>query len=211
MDFSRTLSTAFLPYALCYLTLISGDTQQHFSVPLNFPWLPRLVPASLWLPLLYNVFQCLHNVLLCWILHLSRLVIFSGVVVFSGVFSFPTALPVSLQSSLLQYLFAMPSQCSPLEIFIAGASLLLLELPRLPWSFAVFPRVPRSSLEFSSLCQSSFLSAGAPPCLPEFLLLPQSPFPSEFFGDSLQGFPCLPRAFLSSPMMLLSRHSFAVP
>ena len=155
--------------------------------------------------------------------------------------SFPTALPVSLQLSLLRDAFAMPSRClcdafampsrcSPLKFFVpgasllslelpycrwsfptvAGASLLSLELPRLPWSFAVFPGVPQSSPEFSSLCWSSSLSAGVPPCPSELLLLPQSPFPSEFFGDSLQSFPCLRRAFLLSPMTLLLHHSFAV-
>ena len=124
--------------------------------------------------------------------------------------SFPTALPVSLQLSLLCVAFAMPSQCSPLKFFVPGASLLLLELPRLPRSFAVFPRVPQSSLELSSLLWSSPVFAGAPPCPPEFLLLPRSPFPSEFFGDSSQSFPCLPRAFLLSPMTLLLHHSFTV-
>ena len=125
--------------------------------------------------------------------------------------SFPTALPVSLQLSLLRVAFAMPSGCSPLKFFVPGASLLSLELPRLPQSFAVFRGVPQSSPEFSSLCQSSSLSAGVPPCLPELLLLPRSPFPSEFFGDSSRSFPCLRRAFLLSPMTLLLHHSFAVP
>ena len=74
--------------------------------------------------------------------------------------SFPTALPVSLQLSLLRDAFAMPSRCSPLKFFVPGASLLSLELPRLPRSFAVFRGVPQSSPEFSSLCQSSSLSAG---------------------------------------------------
>ena len=131
---------------------------------------------------------------------------------------FPTALPVSLQLSLLHVAFALPLRCSPLKFFVPGASLLSLELPRLPRSFAVFPGVPQSSPEFSSLCQSSSslcrsssLSAGVPPCPPELLLLPQSPFPSEFFGDSLRSFPCLRRAFLLSPMTLLLHHSFAVP
>ena len=125
--------------------------------------------------------------------------------------SFPTALPVSLQLSLLCAAFAMPLRCSPLKFFVPGASLLSPELPRLPRSFAVFPGVPQSSPEFSSLCRSSSLSAGVPPCLPELLLLPQSPFPSEFFGDSSRSFPCLRRAFLLSPMTLLLHHSFAVP
>ena len=125
--------------------------------------------------------------------------------------SFPTALLVSLQLSLLHVAFTMHSRCSPLKFFVPGASLLSLELPRLPWSFTVFPGVPQSSPEFSSLCRSSSLSAGVPPCPPELLLLPQSPFPSEFFGDSSQSFPCLRRAFLLSPMTLLLHHSFAVP
>ena len=124
--------------------------------------------------------------------------------------SFPTALPVSLQLSLLRDAFAMPSRCSPLKFFVPGASLLLLELPRLPRSFAVFRGVPQSSPEFSGLRRSSSLSAGVPPCLPELLLLPRSPFPSEFFGDSSRSFPCLQRAFLLSPMTLLLHHSFAV-
>ena len=76
--------------------------------------------------------------------------------------SFPTALPVSLQLSLLRVVFAMPSRCSPLKFFVPGASLLSLELPRLPRSFAVFPGVPQSSPEFSSLCWSSSLSTGVP-------------------------------------------------
>ena len=85
--------------------------------------------------------------------------------------SFPTALPVSLQLSLLHVAFVMPLQCSPLKFFVPGASLLSLELPRLPRSFAVFPGVPQSSPEFSSLCRSSSLSAGAPPCPLELLLV----------------------------------------
>ena len=76
--------------------------------------------------------------------------------------SFPTALPVSLQLSLLRVAFVMPLQCSPLKFLVPGASLLSLELPRLPRSFAVFPGVPQSSPEFSSLCRSSSLSAGVP-------------------------------------------------
>ena len=105
--------------------------------------------------------------------------------------SFPTALPVSLQLSLLRDAFAMPSQCSPLKFFVPGASLLSLELRSLPRSSPVF--------------------TGAPPCPPELLLLPQSPFPSEFFGDSSRSFPCLRRAFLLSPMTLLLHYSVAVP
>ena len=162
--------------------------------------------------------------------------------------------PASLQLSQSPYscpFFALPLRCSPLKFFVPGASLLSLELlrlprsfsdfrgasqtsaelhrlprsfpdfhgasqtsaelPRLPWSFAVFPGVPQSSPEFPSLLRSSPVFAGAPPCPPELLLLPRSPFPSEFFGDSLRSFPCLPRAFLSSPMTLLLHHSFAVP
>ena len=74
--------------------------------------------------------------------------------------SFPTALPVSLQLSLLRVAFAMPSRCSPLKFFVPGASLLLLELPYCRRSFAVFRGVPQSSPEFSSLRRSSSLSAG---------------------------------------------------
>ena len=139
--------------------------------------------------------------------------------------SFPTAFPVSLQLSLLRVAFVMPLRCSPLKFFAPGASLLSLELPRLLRSFPDFrgasqtsaelPRLPwsfsQSSAEFPSLLQSSPVFAGVPPCPPEFLLLPQSPFPSEFFGDSSRGFPCLPRAFLLSPMTLLLYHSFTVP
>ena len=136
MDFSRTLSTTFLPYALCYPTLISGDTQQHFLAPLNFPWLPRLVPASLQLPLLHNIFQCLHNVLLCWILHLWRLVIFSGVVVFSG---------ISLSFLESHYLFwslvvFSGTLLSSLEL------LSFLESHCILWSLIVFPGEPIQSL-----------------------------------------------------------------
>ena len=76
--------------------------------------------------------------------------------------SFPTALSVSLQSSLLRYLFAMPLQCSPLEIFVAGASLLLLELPRLPRSFAVFSGVPQSLPELLLVRRSSCYFLRAP-------------------------------------------------
>ena len=117
--------------------------------------------------------------------------------------SFPTALPVSLQLSLLHTAFAMPSRCSPLKFFVPGASLLSLELRSLPRSFTVFHGVPQSSPEFSSLCQSSSLSTGVPATSSE-------PLPLEFFGDSSRSFPCLSRAFLLSPMMLLSHHSFAV-
>ena len=71
--------------------------------------------------------------------------------------------PASLQLSQSPYscpFFALPSRCSPLKFFVPGASLLLLELPRLPRSFTVFCGVPQSSPEFSSLCRSSSLSAG---------------------------------------------------
>ena len=74
--------------------------------------------------------------------------------------SFPTVLPVSLQLSLLHVAFAMPSRCSPLKFFVPEASLLSLELPRLPRSLTVFCGVPQSSPEFPSLCRSSSLSAG---------------------------------------------------
>ena len=119
--------------------------------------------------------------------------------------SFPTALPVSLQLSLLHYLFAMRDAFT---MFPFG-DLLLLELPYCHWSFLDLRGALQSSLEFPSLLRSSPVFARAPPCPPEFLLLPQSPFPSEFFGDSLWGFPCLLRAFLLSPMTLLLHHSFA--
>ena len=85
--------------------------------------------------------------------------------------------PASLQLSQSPYscpFFTLPSRCSPLKFFVPGASLLSLELPRLPRSFAVFPGVPQCPPELSSLCQSSSLSAGAPPCLPELLLVRRS-------------------------------------
>ena len=107
--------------------------------------------------------------------------------------SFPTALPVSLQSSLLCNAFAMFS----LEVLC-------------PWSFPTVAGASQTSAELRSLLRSSPVFARAPPCLPEFLLLPWSPFPSEFFGDSSRTFPCLLRAFLLSPMTLLLHHSFAV-
>ena len=108
--------------------------------------------------------------------------------------SFPTALPVSLQLSLLHDAFAMPSRCSPLKFFVpgasllslelpycrwsfptvAGASLLLLELPYCHWSFPDFRRASQSSAEFPSLLRSSPVFAGAPPCPPEFLLVCRS-------------------------------------
>ena len=73
--------------------------------------------------------------------------------------------PASLQLSQSPYscpFFTLPLRCSPLKFFVPGASLLSLELPRLPQSFAVFPGVPQSSLELSSLCWSSSLSARVP-------------------------------------------------
>ena len=80
--------------------------------------------------------------------------------------SFPTALPVSLQLSLLRVAFTMPSRCSPLKFFVPGAS--------------------QSSAEFPSLLRSSPVFAGAPPCPPEFLLIHRSccyflgaPFPQS--------------------------------
>ena len=76
--------------------------------------------------------------------------------------SFPTALPVSLQLSLLHAAFAMPSRCSPLKFFVPGASLLSLELPSLPRSFAVFRGVPQSSPEFLLVHQSCCYFLGAP-------------------------------------------------
>ena len=88
--------------------------------------------------------------------------------------SFPTALPVSLQLSLLRDAFAMPLRCSPLKFFVAGASLLSLELPYCRWSFPDFRGASQSSPEFPSLLRSSPVFAGAPPCLPELLLVCQS-------------------------------------
>ena len=82
--------------------------------------------------------------------------------------SFPTALPVSLQLSLLRVAFAMPLRCSPLKFFVPGASLLSLKLPRLPRSFAVFRGVPQSSAEFPSLLRSSPVFRRVPQSSPEF-------------------------------------------
>ena len=84
--------------------------------------------------------------------------------------SFPTALPVSPWLSLLCYPFMMPLRCSPSEIFIPGASLSLLEPPRLPWSFAVLLNILWPSLAFPSCCWSSWFS-GVAAFLPELLLL----------------------------------------
>ena len=72
---------------------------------------------------------------------------------------------------------------------VTGASLLSLELPYCRWSFPDFRGALQSSVEFPSLLQSAPVFAGVPPCPLELLLLPQSPFPSEFFGDSLRSFP----------------------
>ena len=85
--------------------------------------------------------------------------------------SFPTALSVSLQSSLLRVAFAVPSQCSPLEFFVPGAFLSLLELSSLPQSFTVFPGVLQSLLEFLLVHQSScyFLRAPFPRSSSEIL------------------------------------------
>ena len=72
-------------------------------------------------------------------------------------------LPASLQLSQSPYncpFFTMPSRCSPLKFFVPGASLLSLELGRLPQSFAVFRGVPQSSPEFLLVRRSSSLSAG---------------------------------------------------
>ena len=73
--------------------------------------------------------------------------------------SLPTVVP---SSRCLRDAFAMLS----LEVLcpwsfptVPGASLLSLELPRLPRSLAVFRGVPQSSPEFPSLCRSSSLSA----------------------------------------------------
>ena len=137
-------------------------------------------------------------------------------------------LPASLQLSQSPYscpFFAMPSRCLrdafamlSLEVLcpwsfptVTGASQSSAELRSLPWSSPVFSGVLQSLPELLLVRRSSSLSAGVPPCLPELLLLPQSPFPLEFFGDSSRSFPCLRRAFLLSPMMLLLHHSFAVP
>ena len=69
--------------------------------------------------------------------------------------SFPTALPVSLQLSLLRVAFAMFS----LEV---------------RWSFPDFRGASQSSAEFPSLLRSSPVFAGVPPCPPEFLLVRRS-------------------------------------
>ena len=74
------------------------------------------------------------------------------------------------------------------------------------WSFPIIAGAFQSSPELHSLPWGSPVFAGVPPCPPEFLLLPQSSCPLEFFGDSSRGFPCLLRAFLLFPMMLLSHH-----
>ena len=124
--------------------------------------------------------------------------------------SFPTALPVSIQSSLLCYLFTMPSQCSPLKSFVPGASLSSLEPPGLPWSLLDVHGASWTSMEFPRLSWSSSYLAGVAAIALEFLLLPWSSLPLEFFGDPLQGFPCLPKAFLISPVTWLLCHHFAV-
>ena len=85
--------------------------------------------------------------------------------------SFPTALPVSLQLSLLRYLFAMPLQC--LHDVPLWRSL-LLELPYCRWSFPDFHGASQSSLEFPSLLWSSPVFAGVTPCPPELLLVCRS-------------------------------------
>ena len=76
--------------------------------------------------------------------------------------SFPTVLPVSLQLSLLRVAFAMPSRCSPLKFFVPEASLLSLELPRLPRSLAVFRGVPQSLPELLLVRRSCCYFLGAP-------------------------------------------------
>ena len=76
--------------------------------------------------------------------------------------SFPTALPVSLKSSLLRVAFTMPSQCSPLKFFVAGASQTSVELRSLPRSSPVFSRVLQSLPELLLVRRSSSLSAGVP-------------------------------------------------
>ena len=107
--------------------------------------------------------------------------------------SFPTALPVSLQLSLLRVAFAMLS----LEVLcpwsfptVAGASQTSAELRSLPRSSPVFSGVPQSSPEFPSLLRSSPVFAGAPPCPPEFLLVRQS------FSLSARVSPCPPEFLL---------------
>ena len=97
--------------------------------------------------------------------------------------SFPTALPVSLQLSLLRIAFAMLS----LEVLC-------------PWSFPVFRRASQSSAEFPSLLRSSPVFAGVPPCPPEFLLVVRNMvffklFLCYFSRLSMLFYP--PRSFLS--------------
>ena len=71
--------------------------------------------------------------------------------------SFPTALPVSLQLSLLRVAFVMLS----LEVLC-------------PWSFPDFRGASQSLPELLLVRQSSSLSARVPPCPPEFLLVRRS-------------------------------------
>ena len=91
--------------------------------------------------------------------------------------SFPTALPVSLQLSLLRDAFTMLS----LEVLcpwsfptVAGASQSSPELRSLPWSSPVFSRALQSLPELLLVRRSSSLSAGVPPCPLEFLLVRRS-------------------------------------
>ena len=76
--------------------------------------------------------------------------------------SFPTALPVSLKSSLLRVAFTMPSQCSPLKFFVAGASQTSVELRSLPRSSPVFSRVLQSLPELLLVRRSSCYFLRAP-------------------------------------------------
>ena len=67
----------------------------------------------------------------------------------------------TISSRCLRDAFAMPLRCSPLETYCH-------------WTFPDFCGASQSSPEFPSLLRSSPVFAGAPPCLLEFLLLPQS-------------------------------------
>ena len=120
--------------------------------------------------------------------------------------SFPTALPVSLQLSLLRDALAMLS----FEVLC-------------PWRFPIITGASQTSAELHSLLWSSPVFSRAPPCPPEFLLVRQSSYlsarvrlcPEPLSLGVLQRFfmklPLSSESFLMSPMMLLLHHSFAVP
>ena len=91
--------------------------------------------------------------------------------------SFPTALPVSLQLSLLRDALEMLSfevLCPWRFPIITGASQTSAEFRSLLWSSPVFSRAPPCPPEFLLVHRSSSLSAGVPPCLPEFLFVRRS-------------------------------------